>query len=163
MLAFLTVLLLVAFDQLTKYLTVAFLKGNPPVVLWDGVFQLTYVENRGAAFGIFHDQLVLLATATLVILWVLVRYYRSIPQRSEYGTLRACLLLIVAGAMGNLVDRLLHQYVIDMFYFQLIDFPVWNVADMYITCASALLVYLLLFKHQDLDAATGKKEEENGK
>lgn len=138
-------------DQLTKYLASAYLQGKEDVVLIPHVFQLHYLENRGAAFGLFQNQktvFLLLCTLFLIgIVWFLSR----VPANSRYIPLYAMGAGLSAGAAGNGLDRLLHGYVVDFFYFSLIDFPVFNMADIYVVIGSILLFFYICFVYQEDD------------
>ncbi len=144
---------LVMFDQYTKQLAVLHLKGQEPFVLVSGVFELLYSENRGAAFGMLQGQqgfffivgiLVLAAAAYVMVRMPSYRY-------SRYHFLKLCTVMITAGAVGNMVDRISQGYVVDFLYFRLIDFPIFNVADIYVTTATGLLLVLFLFYYKDED------------
>ena len=117
------------------------------------VFELYYLENRGAAFGIFQGKRVIFLIITIIILVFLSYCFWRIPYTRKYATLRGVLVLIAAGAVGNFIDRMCNGYVVDFFYFKLIDFPVFNVADIYVTVGTFILAFLLLFyyKEEDLD------------
>lgn len=141
----------VILDQWTKHLTVIHLKDQPPVILIDGVFQLRYLENRGAAFGIMQNRQWFFLLAGVLILAAVLYLYRKLPTGRRYLPLRICAVLISAGAVGNMIDRIRLGYVIDFFYFNLIDFPIFNVADVYVTCATAVLVVLILFYYREED------------
>lgn len=141
----LAVALLVLLDQLTKTAAAGALRQKPPIVLLSGVLELRYLENRGAAFGMFQNgQLFFSAVAIVAAILIFLFLYR-LPRTRRYLPLRICLLLVAAGALGNLLDRVTLHYVRDFIYFSLINFPIFNVADMYVTVATALLVVLLLF------------------
>lgn len=146
-------LLFVGLDQLTKYLAKTFLMNKPPVVLWKGVFELCYVENRGAAFSMLQNQRMLFLVLTPVVLLLLCFYYYRIPKGKRYLPLKGIAVLLFAGAAGNYIDRVFLHYVVDFFYFSLIDFPVFNVADCYVSVAAILLFLFLLFyyKEDELD------------
>ena len=137
--ALISVVVLVCIDQFTKYLVVGHLKDRPAYVLIRNIFQLEYLENRGAAFGILQNQRVF--------------FYSKVPMERKYLPLRICAVLIVGGAFGNCIDRIRLNYVVDFFYFKLIDFPIFNVADIYVTVAAFLLVILILvyYKEEDLE------------
>lgn len=145
MLAGLLLVLLILADQLTKLWAVHSLKpiGSFPVI--DGVFHLTYVENPGAAFGILSGKRWIFVLFTIAILLGMFYYYRSLPKQKPYSYLRALLLLVGAGAVGNFIDRLLHGYVVDFLHVALIDFPVFNLADCYISVGAGAICFLLLF------------------
>lgn len=157
-----SLILLLAFDQWTKLLAIAHLKGQPDIELIPGVFSLHYLENHGAAFGILKDQqwiFLLLAAIFLVAAAVL---YVRMPFTMRMLPLRIITIFIAAGAVGNMIDRMFRHYVVDFLYFSLIDFPVFNVADIYITCCAALLVIFVVFYYRDdeLEAVFSKKGRE---
>lgn len=141
-------LLLTAADQLTKYLASSTLKGTCGISLIPHVFELFYLENRGAAFGIFTNRQWIFIMIALVILAVAIYIYVLLPQGRYYHPLRLCALLVAAGAVGNMIDRIVHHYVIDFLYFSLIDFPVFNVADCYVVIGAVLLILLLFTKYR---------------
>ena len=142
-----------ALDQFTKYLAVKGLKGKPPYVVIEDVFQLEYLENRGAAFGLFQNQRFFFFLSVAVICCIVIWFFRKVPMDKSYLPLRLCASLIVAGALGNFIDRVRLNYVVDFFYFKLIDFPIFNVADIYVTVSTGLFVILLCFyyKEEDID------------
>lgn len=145
------IVLLIALDQLVKYLTVTQL-ANKPIVLWEGVFELVHTTNRGAAFGILQGQQWLFKVFTgIFILLAIYVLYKRIPKTKYFMPLQATAVLFVAGGIGNLIDRVRQNYVIDTFYFKLIDFPVFNVADSCVVVGSILFAIVLLFKYKDED------------
>lgn len=144
-------IILIALDQLTKSFAVINLKNKEPYVLIDGVFELHYLENRGAAFGMLQDQKIFFVLIALIILAVIAYILFKAPYHKKYIKLHVCLILIAGGAIGNLIDRVSLNYVVDFLYFSLINFPIFNVADIYVTVASALLIILLLFIYKESD------------
>lgn len=142
-------LVLLGIDQMTKRLAVTYLKNNAAVPLIKDVFELQYLENHGAAFGILQKQRVFLLCFTIVILIFLVLLYLKLPDGKRYAPLRFIGILTGAGAVGNFIDRMVHGYVVDFFYFKLIDFPVFNVADCYVVTAAVLLLFLVCFFYKD--------------
>ena len=150
-------LALVLFDQYTKLLAVAHLKGKTPFVILDGVFELLYSENRGAAFGMLQGKQGFFFVIGTVVVAAAIYVMWRMPGWSSlrYLGLRMCTILITAGALGNMVDRTTQGYVVDFLYrrpLQLlkIDFPIFNVADICVTTsrstaalASALKIPLL--------------------
>lgn len=145
------VALFVWLDQWTKALAVNQLRNQEPMILIPGVFQLHYLENRGAAFGIFQGQKWAFIVMTLLVLLVIAYLYNRIPLEKRFRWLRLIGVALCAGAIGNLIDRMARGYVIDFFYFELIDFPIFNVADCYVTVSAVLLVILFLFYYRDED------------
>lgn len=153
--------ILIGIDQLVKYLTVVYLQGSAPYVLIDGVFQLTYVENRGAAFGMLQNQRIFFLIFTFIVIAFVYYYYTKIPMTKRFFLLRLTTQVFFAGAIGNWIDRLRLSYVVDTFYFNLIDFPVFNVADMYVVVASISFILLMFFyyKEHELDFIKPKTKE----
>ena len=133
--------ILVGLDQWTKGLASAYLKGNSPLVLIRGVFELYYSENRGAAFGMLQEK---------QLFFFLIR------------PLAVCLMLIASGAVGNMIDRITQSYVVDFLYFSLINFPIFNVADCYVTCSAVGLVLLIMFYYKDEDMAVFSFKKKGG-
>ena len=145
------VAVLIIIDQITKRIAVNVLADGLRIPLINGVLEFTFVQNRGAAFGIMQSALPFFVVITLAALCVITYFLLHIPSQKRYLPLRICLCFIAAGAIGNFIDRLRLSYVRDFIYFSLIDFPVFNVADIYITCATILLVLLMLFYYRDED------------
>ena len=123
------VAVLIIIDQITKRIAVNVLADGLRIPLINGVLEFTFVQNRGAAFGIMQNALPFFVVITLAALCVITYFLLHIPSQKRYLPLRICLCFIAAGAIGNFIDRLRLSYVRDFIYFSLIDFPVFNVAD----------------------------------
>lgn len=145
--------LLVALDQFTKHLAVLHLMDQPPIVLIKGVFELTYATNKGAAFGVLQNRQGFFLLVTSLVLLVLVYFTLRLPETKRYLPLRLTACCLFAGALGNLIDRVRLGYVVDFFYFSLIDFPIFNVADCYVVVSSILLAVLILFVYKEEELA----------
>ena len=143
MIEILIVLLIIAIDQLTKHLAVIHLRDIGTIEIVKGIFSLTYVENRGAAFGILQNQRWFFIILTIVICMGMA--YFLITQSNTSLVLRISLAMILGGAIGNLIDRIRLGYVVDMLHFTLIDFPVFNVADCFVVSGTILLASYILF------------------
>lgn len=143
--------LLVLLDQFTKQLAVNGLMNKPSFKIIENVFELNYLENRGAAFGMLQNKKIIFVIIAFIMLMFVLYMLYSIPKDKKYIALKICMILIGAGAIGNLIDRLKQDYVIDFFYFKLINFPIFNVADIYVSVACAVLVILILFVYKDED------------
>ena len=165
--------ILIAIDQFTKYLAILFLKDKPAIPIIKGVFELQYLENTSAAFGmdpisLLHNifqfdifnknpQLYLnvrmgffyILTIAMILLFVWI--FLKIPNKQRFMFIDWILIFISAGAIGNLIDRISQQFVVDFLYFKLIDFPIFNVADIYVTCAAIALLVLGIFYYKDED------------
>lgn len=151
-LGFLTgVVLLAGLDQWTKKLVVTNLKGRAPVVLWEGVFEFLYSENRGAAFGMLQGKQFFFFFVALMVFGAGIYVMWKLPAKKNYVPLKICLTFICAGAAGNFIDRVVQGYVVDFLYFKLIDFPIFNVADCYVTVSTIALAFLLFFYYSDED------------
>ena len=151
--ALVSIVVLVLLDQITKHLVVLHLKDRSAYVLIKDVFQLEYLENRGAAFGVLQNQRIFFYISVLLITIAVIWFYSKVPMEKKYLPLRICAVLILSGAFGNCIDRIRLNYVVDFLYFKLINFPIFNVADIYVTVAAFLLVILILiyYKEDDLE------------
>ena len=159
-----SIIALIFIDQFTKYLAVINLKGSSPFVIIKDVFELHYLENTGAAFGILSGQKIILVIVTAIIIILLALLYFKLPTDKRYTPLRIIEIFLFAGAIGNMIDRVLYNYVIDFFYFKLINFPIFNVADCYVTVAVFVLFILVMFyyKDKDFDLIFPSKKKEAG-
>ena len=138
----LTVLILIL-DQVSKIWAARVLIHGPQVLI-PGALELTYLENRGAVWGLMQGWRIVFLVATFLFLGVLVWFYCK--KRRDMSVLtRVILSLLFSGALGNLIDRVLLGYVRDMIYVSLINFPVFNVADSAICIAAALLIIETFF------------------
>ena len=138
----------VAADQLAKYLTVANIPLFSDVPFIPGLLQLTYVQNTGAAFSSFQGQQWLFAVMFVIftglILW---EFYKKPMHFTKLE--RWCIAAVYAGGLGNMIDRVRLGYVVDMIETTFMEFPVFNVADCFITCGCILLMaHLFLFNKE---------------
>ena len=141
--ALITAAVLLVLDQWTKAMAAEKLKGGA-FVLIPGVFELRYTENHGAAFSMLENQYVLLVVLTAAILAVIVYFEITLPCDRASAHLRIRAAVLAAGALGNLIDRVRFHYVRDFLYFRLIDFPIFNVADICVTVSAVLIVIRIL-------------------
>lgn len=141
--------LLTLLDQFTKWMAVSHLKDQMPFVIWKGVFKLEYLENRGAAFGIMQNRQIVFALGAVLIVVIIGYLYGKMPHTKRFYMLRFCSVLICSGALGNLIDRIRQNYVVDFFYFELINFPIFNVADCYVVVACVLFAFSILFYYKE--------------
>jgi signal peptidase II len=125
---------------------------------------LRYLENRGIAFGMFQGKYAMQIVFTVLILLALLYLYLCrIPAGRRFRWLNLAAVLFFSGAIGNFIDRIHNNYVVDFFYFCLIDFPIFNVADIYVTAAAFLVLILGIFyyKEEDYDAIFPPKKKDN--
>lgn len=160
---FIYLIILIVLDQFTKYLAVSNLKGQEPIKLIPGVLHLQYLENDGAVFGMFSGNVVSLALFTSIIIVLIIYFYLKLPKAKHYNMMRIVLLFILAGAIGNLIDRLRLNYVIDFIYITLINFPIFNVADSYVTVATLLFILLGIFYYKDEDFEFLERNKDSNK
>ena len=145
--------LLTWFDQFTKNMAVLYLKGQPSVPIIENVLVLQYLENKGAAFGMLQNQKIFFVFIEVLILFVIGFVLIRMPAQKKYHLMNIILVLVASGAIGNMIDRVTQDYVVDFIYFVLIDFPIFNVADIYVTCATAIFVFVVLFYYKEEDFA----------
>lgn len=139
---------LVGIDQLTKFLAIRFLENQPPVPIIDGVFELTFLRNPGAAFGLGAGMRWLLISVTSVVVIFLLVVLLS-GKFKMYKVVNISAILIIAGGIGNLIDRVFFGKVVDFLYFKLIDFPVFNFADCCVVVGAILLLVYVFFFYSD--------------
>ncbi|MEE1304557.1 MAG: signal peptidase II [Agathobacter sp.] len=166
-------LILIFLDQITKWLAVEKLSKGEPFVLIKNVFELQYLENQSAAFGIdlvtifqnifkleyfennpaafLRAKMIFFIVITILVTIFLCFLYRKIPSTPRFRWLNVTMVLFVSGAIGNLIDRIVNNYVVDFFYFKLINFPIFNVADIYVTVGAFLFIFLCLFVYREED------------
>ena len=158
--------LLLVLDQFTKVLAVQYLKGSEPFVVWDGVFEFHYFENTGAAWGMLQNKQILFYILTVIFCAVVLYEVYRLYKNPRYTPFIYTLFFILAGALGNFIDRVMNQYVVDFIYVKLIDFPIFNLADCYITVSVVIMILLILFYYSDEEFEhifpwfSGKKKKE---
>ena len=141
-------ILIVAADQITKLLVLDKIIGAPDVPVIDGIFHLTYTENTGAAFSSFEGMIwlfvLVFALFTAGVIWEFSK------KRWPFTTFeRWCIVAVLAGGLGNMIDRVRLGYVVDMIEVEFMSFPVFNVADCFITCGCILLMIHLIFFNRE--------------
>ena len=162
MLIWLAVIIVTVFlDQLTKYLTVLHLKPIDTLPIIEDVLHLTYVENTGAAFGMMKDaRWVFMVTSTLAIIGILgYMIHRVYIKKEKMPWMEALSLsLIVGGGIGNMIDRTMLGYVVDMIDCRFINFAVFNVADSFVCIGAGLMIlYLIILTVKEYKAEKAAK------
>ena len=160
LLPILAVVALILLDQGTKLWALASLKPIQRMTLMEGFMDLTFVENRGVAFGMFSGQRWFILLLTGIIAAGLIWFYVTMPKKKEYFPLRVSLVLVLSGAIGNIIDRLFRGYVVDFFEFTFFEWPVFNVADIYVVVGVILLALMIIFVVKDEDLDFKKKKDE---
>lgn len=158
---FIILILLISLDQFTKYLAVLKLKEQSAFDIIPGILELNYLENRGAAFGMLKNQKFFFVFVAIVIIGLIIYFLYKAPDTKKFNILHLLLVMIASGAIGNMLDRIRLDYVVDFIYLVIIQFPIFNVADIYVTVATAMLVILLLFvyKEEDLNFLSFKQNK----
>jgi len=145
--------LLTAIDQFTKYIVTSSFELHESKKVIDGVFSFTYIQNRGMAWGMFQNKIPVFVIFTCIVIIFAFRILYNVVDNKRYRWAKYVLILLVAGAIGNFIDRVKLGYVVDFLNFELIDFPVFNVADVYIVISmiSAILLLIFVYSNEELD------------
>ncbi len=153
------VTLLTSIDQITKLVARNSLEDGP-VALIEGVFEFSLVFNTGVAWGMFDNMTVVInILAILIMAFVAFLYFKMPVENKRLRALKILMIFIFAGALGNCIDRFMMSAVTDFLYFELINFPVFNVADCYVTVSGILIAILLIFYYKEEDFKFLKKKK----
>lgn len=140
---YLMILLLAILDQAIK-LVIILCKESLPVTIINKVLEIVYCENYGAAFSLGNGHTVIIAVITAIImamiLFAIYKYYEKFNSKMLIGA-----ALLMSGGISNLLDRVFRRYVVDYIYFRLIDFPVFNFADICVVIGVIIIAFCLLF------------------
>lgn len=152
---------LIGFDQWTKLMAIRHLMGQDNIILFPNVLELQYLENCGAAFGMLQNQQWIFIIIAFAFVLFASYVFIKMPFTSKYYILHGLLALLTSGAIGNVIDRVTRGYVVDFIYFSLIDFPIFNVADIYVvvSCILGFLLIMFYYKDEDLDFLSKKGEQ----
>jgi signal peptidase II len=146
-------IILIIIDQASKYWARTTLKIKGPITVIPKVLKLLYHENTGAVWGILSGKTGFLIILTVVLVTILVYLYLKIPMNKRYTPIKIIWVFIMAGAIGNFIDRITLHYVVDFIYFELIDFPIFNFADSCLTVSCIVLLLTAIFYYKDNDFA----------
>ena len=133
-------IILIFIDQFTKRIATKELLNKKPYVVIDKILEFVYTENRGAAFGILQGRQILFFILTIIIIAILIVMLVKLDFTKNNYLSFLFLLFIFSGAIGNFIDRVKNKYVVDFIYFVPIDFPVFNFADILITCGIIIFI-----------------------
>ena len=151
--------LIVAVDQITKLIIINnYREGEGTPVISD-VFEILHIHNSGSAWGMLSGKTLFLTLFSVILIGALVYVLIHIIGDRYYRILTILITCILGGAVGNMIDRIRLGYVTDFLYFKLIDFPVFNVADIFVTVPVILLIIFMIFKYHgdDFDVLLGDK------
>lgn len=135
-------IIIIAVDQLTKYLTVENIALHERVTVIPGVLSFTYHQNTGAAWSILEGQMLFFYIVTAIVVGVIIYNMQTAAKGDTLFALS--LSLILGGAIGNFIDRLFLQYVVDMIRLDFINFPIFNIADMALSVGVGLMIVYLI-------------------
>lgn len=142
---------LILLDQITKYLAKIYLFiPDTYITLIPNILHLQYLENTGVAFGMFKGFFYIINIITSIIILILIYFLIKLLSKN-YIILSYVIAILISGAIGNMIDRVYRGYVIDFIYFIPTNFPIFNLADAYVSISVILLIYLLNFKYKNLD------------
>ncbi|HDB1887199.1 TPA: signal peptidase II, partial [Staphylococcus aureus] len=131
-------------DQLWKSAIVKWMEIGQTIPLWEGVFHITSLRNKGAAFGILQGQRWFFIIVTLIVVLGIIYYLQTEGRNNRQ--ISFALSLLLGGALGNFFDRLIRGEVIDSLDFRLIDYPIFNLADVFIVSGVALMILEVLLQ-----------------
>ena len=143
--------ILIFLDQYTKHWAVVRLKDNSPIIVIDKILEFSYLENRGAAFGSMQGKQSFFIILTFIFTIFLLYILYKVPKTKYYTPLICSVVILISGAIGNFIDRASQNYVVDFISAVFIDFPVFNVADIYVVCSMILIAILVTFYYKDED------------
>lgn len=145
----LCIAILTATDQLTKYIVtgrLALYESKPAI---KNVLSFTYIRNSGVAWGMFAGKRILFLILTFLVLLLCFYVYTNIAEQRKYLPLRIGMVVLIAGAVGNMIDRIKLGYVVDFLCLEFIDFPIFNVADIFVTLSMIFIFVLIMFKYDN--------------
>ena len=137
---------MIAIDQLVKWWTVENITLDTVRDFIPNVMSLAYLRNYGAAWSLLQNQQIFFAVVTVVVMSVAIWYLAKHLQKSLWMVIGLC--LVIAGGLGNFLDRVRLGYVVDMFHLDFVNFPVFNVADSYLT-VGVLILFVWIMKEGD--------------
>ena len=175
----LSVIAIIVIDQWTKLLTLKYVKDTQGFYIINKVLRIFFVRNEGMAWGMLQNKQIIFIIITPIVIAALIYVFYKMPFGKKYIIMRICLIFLTGGAIGNLIDRvdavdrvellngvfttgnIFHGYVVDMIYAEIINFPVFNIADSFITVGFALLMISIIFiyKEKDFEFIFGKKAD----
>lgn len=151
---------LISIDQVVKEIVVSNMSLGDGFAIINDILHIQYVRNTGAAWGIFPNSIWFFIVFATIISAGLMYIYIKLPLDKHYDFLHWILIILMSGALGNLIDRIFRHYVVDYIYIKIIDFPVFNIADIYVTISGFFLVILIMFyyKEEDFNFLSIKKQ-----
>ena len=141
--------IIIIIDQFTKYLTISSISLGEIIKVLPGILSFTYIQNTGAAWSILQGQMIFFYIVTIIVVCLLVNFLHNDAKGSPL--LSTAIAFMIGGALGNFIDRLFHQFVIDMIRLEFISFPIFNVADMALTIGVTLMIIGVIYEEYIAD------------
>lgn len=138
-------------DYFVERFVINNLKGKGSYIIIENVLQLTYKENSGGLFGFLNNQQLFIMFICLILFFPLFIILIKLPDGKKYTIANFMLSFILAGSAGNFIDRAKYQHAVDYIYFINVDFPVFNLSDLYITIGCLVILVLLIFYYKEID------------
>lgn len=157
----LMMILAVTFDQITKYLVLQNLKGKEAFSIIDGVLELQFFSNTGIAWSMLEGQILFILFTGIILLAVVLFCVIKLPDHKKFHIIYILTGILTGGAIGNMIDRIRLGYVVDFIYFSIINFPIFNVADMCIVISIIIIgiLFLFVYKEEDLSFLNFKQKK----
>ena len=152
--------ILVSIDQLSKSIIRGHFELYESKNIIKKLFSFTYIHNEGMAWGMLEGKRIIFIILTVVILFACFFVYSNIYNISKYAPVKYGIIVLMSGALGNMIDRIEYGYVIDFIEFDFIDFPIFNIADIYVVLSMILLFAVLIFRYsnEEFDEILGIKQ-----
>ncbi|GHU35800.1 lipoprotein signal peptidase [Clostridia bacterium] len=160
MIPVLVAVIAVALDQISKYLVSSSMEPKEVIPVIDWLFELHYAQNKGASFGIFADNRLLFMIPSAIAIIAMAAFLTWLIIKKKPMFLQISLALLLAGGVGNMIDRIRLGYVIDFINPTFVNFAIFNLADSFITIGSVLVVICLFTKRNGINSVSGDKNEE---
>ncbi|SEF43390.1 signal peptidase II [Eubacterium ruminantium] len=165
-LSFFFFVLLIIMDQLSKDIIMKKYEVGEGKTVIKNVLEILHIRNKGSAWGMFEKVPIIPMIIACIMIGLLIYVYTNLIRYERYRALRICVICLVSGAIANIIDRIRLGSVTDFVYFKFINFPVFNVADIYVTFSIVAVLLLLIFKYssEDVDVVLGSAYiDDNGK
>ncbi len=154
-------ILAIAIDQITKILALQNLKGKDSIMLIKGVLELQFFSNTGIAWSMLQGQSLFILFTGIILLAVVIFFVVKMPEQKKFHIIYIFAGILAGGAVGNMIDRIRLGYVVDFIYFSIINFPIFNFADMCIVISIIIIgfMYLFVYKEEDLSFLDFKQKK----
>ncbi len=147
---FLCLILLNVVDRLSKFAAVYFCENENFIIIKDA-FEITYMQNTGGALGILNNQRFFFIFISVLFICLIIFFMLAMPDERKFNALHIWLSFILSGTIGNVADRIIYGYVIDIIYISKINFPVFNLSDVFMSMGTIFLVIIVLFRLKEKD------------